>query len=657
MNAKLKTALLGAAISCCMISPAAIAATKSYVGTLEMAGPAEPSRAVHFDVLLPLRNKDKLEALVRAQADPSSAQYHKWLKPAEFAAEFGPARATVHRVADYLKARGFQVKEYARSVRATGTADLISRNFGAQLVLAKSVDGATHVVSRQSLSLPAYLTTAGAQILSFAPHAAHPYSQIVGGKLDVGTTRKPAAAGGAGPQATVANRYSETGPFWFDDLKQAYQYPAATDTITVGDTTRPFNGTGATITAIMSSDVLDSDIKAVFDHENWSTVSGKPDPTLAGRFYVDGGAPFVGDGATFEASLDVQQELTGAPGAQVVLTDIPDLSDGNIMAALVDLDQYNFADVVSMSFGICELFYFPAYNGGQDYRGIPEAEHELYLQGNAEGITFLASSGDEAGKECPTPSYFTGGPSHYIKSVSLPSDDPNVTSVGGTNLVTTFVEGTLDSAYAGENAWDDQEFPNDPYGVGVDVSGAVWGAGGGYSALFPAPSYQSKVTTGSTMRATPDIGMQVGGCPSGASDYHPSRHACNGNDKPQDGNGNDQRSSVAVGVAVGQGGGFYALIGTSVSSPEFAGVVAHLVEKNGRMGNLNPYIYNLAAALPVGAPRPAFHTDIPGYNGVVNTDLNSKYSLSVGVGTPIVTQFLRTGAMPQAGVPQTPSNP
>jgi subtilase family serine protease len=661
MMGKLTPALYSAVMLLGIAAPAIDGPAQA--ATLKIVGQAEAARRVSFDVMLPLRNKDRLEALLTALQDPASPQYHKWLTPAQFGDRFGPDANTKNRLATFLRARGFNVAVQTRSLRVAGTADAVARNFGAHLVIAQSAPHATHVVAQQALTMPSEFAVAGAQIFSFSPHVAHTYSRTIGGRLDVGSTRNASSDvkklhGYASNKAAASpdNRYSVTGPYWFDDLKQAYNYPSAKATVNVGDLTFRLDGRHATIAALMSSDVLDSDIQAVFDHEKWSAVTGRPTPTLAGRVYINGGAPFdVSSGASLEASLDVQQELTGAPGAAVVLYDIPDLSDGNVVAGYVDIIEENAVDVVSSSFGECELFYFPRYNDGQDFRGVLLAEHELFMQGNAQGITFLASSGDSAGKECPTPAYFTGGPAHFAVGVSTPAADPNVTAVGGTNLVTDYVQGTLDSRYAGENAWEDPEFPYDPYGVGVNASGGVWGAGSGYSAMWPAPTYQSLVTTGSTMRAVPDIGMQVGGCPGGISKLQNGE--CEGGDNPNNGNGNSQRSAVVVGFGVGEGGGFFGVIGTSVSSPEFAGVVAHLVEQHGRLGNVNNYIYKLAAKQAAGTGKKIFHTNIPGYNGLVDTNLNSTYSLSAGVGTPIVTRFIGQGAAPVAGTPRTPSNP
>ena len=501
MRHNLRTALFGAAAAVCLSAVGSVEATAAT--GLTFVGPAQATSVVHFDVMLPLRNKEKLETLLAAQQDPASPQYHRWLTPAQFGAQFGPDRSTVHRIATELQARGFVVeKEMTRSIRVTGTADQVTKTFRAHLKSAKDANGTLHILTDEALIPPADMAAAGAKVLSFSPHVAHIQSHIVAGPLT-----------GDALQAGTQNRYGDTGAYWFDDLKEAYAYPSALDQVSVGGAATPLNGTGATIAAIMSSDVWDGDIQAVFVHENWTKVSKTPRPQLAGRYYVNGGAQWPND-ATAEASLDTQEEITGAPGAKVVLIDIPDLSDGSIMAGYVDAEEYGVAQVISASFGQCERDYFPELNEGVDYRDILVAYHELFEQGNSQGITFLASSGDNAGLICPTKSYLEGGVSHYTPGVSTPASDPNVTAVGGTNVVTSYVQGTLDSVYAGENAWDDPEVPGDPYGTGGLLKKAAWGAGGGYSDMWPAPAYQDMVNTGShTQRAVPDIGMQVGGCP------------------------------------------------------------------------------------------------------------------------------------------------
>ncbi len=635
-----------------MLCCATLLAGTGFAGTHAWAAPAgetvtrvEAGRPVAFDVIMPLTNRDRLEAFVADLHNPASPNFHHWLTPAQFGLRFGPKPADVKAVADALRARGFTVTEQTRSLHVTGTSDQVERSFATHLLRGTAASGSTHIMQDAALTLPPEIAATGATIYSFSPHVAHTHARIATGRLDPN------------------NRYGVTGTYWFDDLKEAYSYPSVQATVTVGGKSQPLDGTGASIGVLISSDVYDADIAAVFDHENWTAISGRPDPKLAARVLVNGGSgPInVNSGDFDEASLDTQEQLTGAPGASVTLYNIPDLSDGSVFAGYVTVIESNAVDLLSSSFGECELEYTAKYNRGVSQLGILQAYHELFLQGNSQGITFLASSGDSAGKECPSVSYYPDlGNGVFQKGVSTPAADPAVTAVGGTNVVTGYVQGTLDSPYAGENGWTDPEIPYDPFGTGMLARGGVWGAGSGYSEIFTQPKYQTLVNTGSTTaRAVPDVGMQVGGCPGGISKL---RHVpgvgkfCNGLDNPQDGSGNSQRSAVVVAIATGQGGGFFGFIGTSVAAPELAGATALLIEQKGRMGNLNTYLYDLAVKQAAGKGA-YFHTGIPGFNGLVNTNLNAEYGLTAGVGTPIVNAYVGAPNAELSGTPQTPSNP
>jgi len=343
--------------------------------------------------------------------------------------------------------------------------------------------------------------------------------------------------------------------------------------------------------------------------------------------------------------------LGGAPGAKVTLVSLPDLSDQSIMDGYQYIIDTNKYDIVNSSFGGCEAAYTAAYNEGEDYTDLLEAQHEMFLQGNAQGITFVASSGDEAGLECPSVDYFYGGTNPtFVPSISTPAGDPAVTAVGGGNLVTTSAPNSLKSAYVRETAYADPQLPYDPYGLGTPVSGGAWGAGGGVSVVFRKPLYQALARTGSTWRTIPDVGMQVGGCPGGTI-------SCSADD-----------SSVVTAYGIGIGGDYYQLIGTSVASPEFVGALAlfeqQLGKHNHRLGNANYYLYAVGALQTlVGgthAPGPLqfYHRNNPGYNGVVYDDFPSyNYNYVFGNGSPDVRKLFGMTRYPAAGVPQTPSNP
>ena len=625
--------LAGSALSALSLFSPSVAAAEQATRftTADVVSAAPASRRVEFEVYLPLRNKAGLEALLTSQQEQGSASFHKWLTPAQFGAQFGPDAATMAAVARELAAAGFTVKQQARSVHVIGTAAMVRTAFGADLSLVHGAHGGVRPVALTKLKLSPTLAAAGARIMAFSPwkREMQTHSQVI-----------------AHPDVAIAR---STG-YWFDGLHQAYAYPASNATATAFDgSTQKLNGATATIATIIDSDVLDSDISAMFNHEQFKKFAGGPLPKL-NRVYVDGATPgFLSSDGFYEASLDTQQEIGGAPGANVILYDIPDLSFGSIFDGYSVIDNEDTADVVSASFGLGELYFTPAYNGGADYTSYFDTFHELYMQGNAQGITFIVSSGDDAGRQCQSAAPQANGQFNYVPCISSPSNDPQATAVGGTNLQTAIKANSLSQRYKSENAYNDPLLPISSGGT-ILVTGGLWGAGGGQSIYFAQPSYESAVHTTTNMRTNPDVGMQVGGCPGG------SKLPCDGGDTAINGNGNRERSFVFV-YGVGQ---LVGLIGTSVAAPEFAGATALRVELYGRQGNLNPYLYQLAKAQMAGtSAAPSFHLGIPGYNGVhPNTFPAANYNYTTGLGTPFVATMMGVPAgTPLAGVPQTVTNP
>ena len=59
--------------------------------------------------------KAELDALVEAQQNPKSAQYHQWLTQEEFGARFGLTEADLSQVTGWLETQGFTVKSVAPS--------------------------------------------------------------------------------------------------------------------------------------------------------------------------------------------------------------------------------------------------------------------------------------------------------------------------------------------------------------------------------------------------------------------------------------------------------------------------------------------------------------------------------------------------------------
>jgi subtilase family serine protease len=621
----------GVAVAALFGSPAL--ATPLEAGAKVETAPA--SAPVDFEIFLPLRNQGDMATLLKAQQTPGSAQYRKWLTPTQFATRFGPSPAAMDSAKSAAAAAGLTVSAtHSRSFRVSGDAGHADGFLQTSLKRVTAPDGHTRMIAATRPTLSAGLQAVGATVIAFNPVRA----------------RQPFAA--KGPPVDPDNRYGPVGGYWFDDGKEAYSYPSYT--ATVGGQPAVSDGTGVSVAVLMEDKLYYGDLLAAFEHELFGRIAHRPDPTVE-TVDVDGGGVIGGPGA-FEASLDVQQVTGGAPGSSVTLVSIPDLQDEQIVDGYLTIVESNTYDIVNSSFGECELEYTAPYNNGVDFTDILMAEHELFEQGNIQGITFVASSGDNGAVMCPTPNYAPGVNAKFVAGVSTPADDPDVTAVGGGNLITTSNPPSLDTQYAFERAYGDPEVPYDIYGIGANVSGGYWGAGGGLSVIFARPDYQALVSTGSsTVRTVPDVGMQVGGLgfsSRGTYCQSPAR-TCAVND-----------SSVVTAYDVRHGGGFYGTIGTSVSSPEFVGALALYEQRAGRQGNVNAYLYAEGAAQTyaggVNAPPPKqyFHRGQTGFDGAYHGGYpTANYDYIYGNGSPNVVNLFGLNAYGLAGTPQTPSNP
>jgi subtilase family serine protease len=489
------------------------------------------------------------------------------------------------------------------------------------------------------------------------------------------------AAGGAaatklssGGPGSPGERLAAAASFYYaDDLNEAYSFPSFLTEARPLFSFRPAQiaGVGTTIGIVISSVIDPADLAASFkstvslssslvDVQNYPAVSNLPEPTVTVHTVDGGSGPFNGNSDdAFEASLDTQMSLGTAPGAKEILYDMPDLTDASIADAYAQVDDENAVDVVSSSFGECELDFTPAANGGTSFVSILKTFHRLFEQGNAQGITFLASSGDNGAPACIPPAFqsnpVNGGTTAFVLGVENPASDPNVTAVGGTNLQTTDSPTPNDAKYVSENANFDPRIPaqegfleSDGSVLNFTVNNNTWGSGGGISQIFAKPAYQFLVNTGSfTQRTVPDVSLMMGGCP---GDADLAVQDCT----------QLPRSAVIVWI----GGIPDLLIGTSSSSPEMAGVLALAVERNGtRLGNANPLIYTLSLEQTLAgglyAPKQLqfFHRNISGNNNGFKVSPGQAYSEVLGNSTLDVENFLNLQGAAPAGAPGTPSNP
>jgi subtilase family serine protease len=330
-----------------------------------------------------------------------------------------------------------------------------------------------------------------------------------------------------------------------------------------------------------------------------------------------------------ETSLDVEWAHAIAPEANIILVTTPTAEVLGVqgfpqmMNAVQYVVDHHLADVISMSLSAGE----GTFQGTAALLNLRQA----LFDAQANHVTVLASSGD-------------GGTSNALKvptknpglipypSVSWPASDPLVTAVGGTRLCMDANTGLM----------VDNTSPPAVCQVHAGVREVAWpGSGGGYSALFPRPSFQDSLPPGSSyvgssvgapgpnsnMRGVPDIAFQASGG-TGPLVYMSLPRT--------------KDAGAGCGGADPCSTGWYVVGGTSCSAPQWSGLIAIAVQMAGRdLGYINPALYQIASDpgkyaadffdVTIGNNRTS---SIPGYSASTGWDAVT------GLGTPNAATLL-----------------
>ncbi len=282
-----------------------------------------------------------------------------------------------------------------------------------------------------------------------------------------------------------------------------------------------------------------------------------------------------------EATMDLQAVHAIAPDARKVLVNARPTVEGDasyrkIADMMTEADRRYPGAVWSFSIGWgCDKLTTAA--------DLAPVRAALALA-QRHGTTAFDASGDLAGLECKGGDDWSAPPGPGDIGLDSVASLPEMTDVGGTRLSTD-----PDGRWLGEQSWFDPPITQ--------------GTGGGISALFGRPAWQSALAVAAPdRRLTPDIAAL-------ADPFTGMRIFFNG-------------EQVVGG-------------GTSLSAPLWAGMAAvmnqYLVDNGGEpIGDLNPLLYEIAE----GARLPAFRDVTLGGNAV---DLAGPgYDLVTGLGTPDV---------------------
>jgi hypothetical protein len=481
--------------------------------------------------------------------DPSSPQYHQWLTPEQFGAQFGLAPADLAQVSQWLTAQGFTITAIARGgefIQFSGTVGQANQAFHTQLHSVQ-LGTETHLANYTAPMLPQAIANVTAAVTGLTDFKMKPHvkTRIIPGSASAGSS-----ASGVQPNFTSSvsgNTFMAPGDFY-----TIYDENAA---LTAG-----INGTGIKIAVVGQTDVFSTDISTF---RSVSSLSANPYTVV-----LDGSDPGVSSNSDdiIESELDLEWSGTTAPSASIIFVNSSDVIDGSLTYAI---DQ-NLAPIITDSYGECE----------PDVGQADLVYYETTLQmAAAEGITVIAAAGDSGATDCDA------GVAQDGVAIDFPGDSPYVTAVGGTefneNGATSSYWSATNGNYQGsalsyipEIVW------NDDIAVLNSTSPGLAAGGGGASAYYSKPSWQ--VGTGvpnDFSRDVPDVAFN-------ASPVHDPYIMC-------------AEGSCVSGYRESVNGSLFVVGGTSVGAPSFAGILALVEQKIGgsRIGVANPKIYALANSL------------------------------------------------------------
>jgi uncharacterized protein (TIGR03437 family) len=525
-------------------------------------GLADPATELR-DVTLLLQPAAGLEAFLAEQQTPSSPNYRRWLTPEQFADRFGLTSNDVGKLTAWLQSEGLTVRDVARGrhwITFSGSVEEVGRALHTEFHRYR-VKGAMHVANATDPSVPAA------------------FASVIAGFNGLSDFLPESLLARIGPQYTVGSAHFLSP----DDFATIYNVKPLY--------AKGIDGTGVNIAVLGASDIDITKVRTF--RKSFNLPPNDPEVILYGP---DPGR----NGYEDEAYLDVEWSGAVARGAHIIYVN----ARSPFTAAQYAVDQ-NLAQVMTFSFSACE----------QDATTI----RPIAQQANAQGITWMAASGDSGAATCdelysPTPQASLG------PTASAPASFPEVTAVGGTQFAT----GTGNSTYWNPN--------NDANGASAlsYIPEVAWNShsstsplhdttGGAASAFYPKPLWQAGISADS-VRDVPDVSLSAG----------------------------DGYLTVGT-TAYAPTSPFVPWGGTSGSSPSFAGIVALLnqyllqskaISQPG-LGNINPGLYRLAQS-----KAEVFHDITSGDNtvpcvqsspqcvsGAMGFAAGPGYDLATGLGT------------------------
>jgi trimeric autotransporter adhesin len=670
---------LGVPLPVCAQIPNRISAPLDETQRVTLAGNVHPLAQARFDrgpapasnptgrIMLVLRRSvAQQQALTQYLADlqnPSSANYHKWLTPAQYGARFGISDADLATVESWLQTQGFTIVKVPQArnvIEFSGNFAQIQNAFHTS-IHRLVVNGATHFANWSDPQIPAALAPVVAGV----------------GPLNDFRPQPPVIDGPRG-QFNGATRRIEPA-FTLSVSGSPYLFVDPADAATIYDTPNTslnanyasgttYDGSGVTIGIGGISDVTMADIDNYRTGFLGESAANANLPTVV----VDGNDPGLVAGWDTEALLD--NEVSGglAPGAKVYFytSADTDIASGMFNAIYRALDD-NVVSILSLSVQACE-----AGLGNSGNQIILEASE----QAAAQGITVVVAAGDSGSAGCDNFDTETVAQDGF--AVNGYASSPWVVAAGGTDFdtlpanFTTYANATTSGTapywrtalqYIPENPWNDSttvntNFQNNEPATSSSGTNIVAGGGGQSScatqttsgtctAGYAKPPFQVGLTPADTVRDVPDVAFLAA-----SGQYQALWVLCS--DSVTDGSSQTYTDCQNTNGQFASDTYFGGVGGTSAAAPAFAGMLALVAEANGsasdnyRLGQADFILYQLAKS----DYSTVFHDVVTGNNSVpcessspdcgpnnflLGYNAGSNYDLASGLGSVDVSALAK----------------
>lgn len=524
-----------------------------------------------FTAALPY-DRDALYAAAQQISTPGSSRYRQFLTLQEAAKRYGATTAQRDRLKAWAKDNGMRVR-----VDATG---LTARITGPTKTWQDIFDNT--VVAEEGGPAPrlmSYFFANGDAIVNTVPRS---MKGVVAGIIPVYNDLLPAPRAASGPPLNTGGPFgpgaecllAQIGDIPFRDLtyspKQLHKPYGTAALHRTGD-----KGKGARIAVVAVGQSFDPGMAEVaadcFDYR-------APNLRVTGAFGMPD-APVQTEGyAGIESNLDVQTVAAVVPEAQRI--DFVEAAGGeSFVLSLVDgfttAYQRVNPDVITLSYGECMRLLVES--GDAALRWMSD---DVFALGGILGTSILIASGDSGSSSC-----LHNGIPYAALNTGYPAASPWVTAVGGTRISLGKGNERVNEVVWNDSTWQGQ--------LGDDTTA---GAGTGGPTTYPVPWYQADVTS-QDRRIVPDVVAHASGFPGWPVVMTPLQF----------------EEFMGILVPPGIEWAMAPVGGTSASTPFTAANIALIAARQGRLGFLNPWLYDVAASRDY---RTAFFDVTDGINQV-----------------------------------------